>query len=53
MAVYLLNKIKNLSHFQKQLDHASPATTANMYTDISFKDMQEGVDGVYDITHQS
>jgi len=32
---------------QKQLGHASPATTANMYADISFEDMQNGVTGLY------
>ena len=32
----------------EQLGHASPATTANMYADISFEDMQNGVNGLYD-----
>jgi hypothetical protein len=26
---------------------ASPATTANMYADISFDDMRNGIDGPY------
>jgi hypothetical protein len=28
--------------------HASPATTANMYADISFEDMQSGINGLYE-----
>lgn len=40
MAVHLLKKTGNLRQVQKQLGHASPATTANMYADISFEDMQ-------------
>ena len=48
MAVHLLRKTSNLRMVQKQLGHASPATTANMYADISFEDMQAGVDGLYD-----
>jgi len=32
---------------QHQLAHASPATTANMYADISFEDMQNGLNGLY------
>ncbi len=47
MAVHLLKKTKNLRQVQKQLGHASPATTANMYADISFEDMQDGVTGLY------
>jgi hypothetical protein len=47
LAVYLLKKTKNLRQVQKQLGPASPATTANMYADISFEDMQEGVNGLY------
>ena len=38
----------NLRQVQKQLGHASPAITANLYADIAFEDMQEGVNGVYD-----
>jgi integrase len=48
MAVHLLKKTKNLRQVQKQLGHASPATTANMYADISFEDMQGGVNGLYE-----
>lgn len=48
IAVHLLKKTGNLRFVQKQLGHASPATTANMYADISFEDMQEGVNGLYD-----
>jgi integrase len=47
MAVYLLKKTGNLRQVQKQLGHASPATTANMYADISFEDMQNGVTDLY------
>ena len=48
IAVHLLRKTQNLRLVQKQLGHASPATTANMYADISFEDMQNGVTGLYD-----
>ncbi|MEF9437807.1 MAG: site-specific integrase, partial [Candidatus Mariimomonas ferrooxydans] len=48
IAVHLLKKTGNLRQVQKQLGHASPATTANMYADISFEDMQEGLNGLYD-----
>ena len=48
IAVHLLKKTGNLRQVQKQLGHSSPATTANMYADISFEDMQEGVNGLYD-----
>ncbi len=47
MAVHLLKKTGNLRQVQKQLGHASPATTANMYADISFEDMQNGVTNLY------
>lgn len=47
LAVSLLKKTGNLRQVQKQLGHASPATTANMYADISFEDMQAGVNGLY------
>lgn len=47
IAVHLLKKTGNLRQVQKQLGHASPATTANMYADISFADMQEGVTDLY------
>lgn len=48
LAVHLLKKTGNLRQVQKQLGHASPATTANMYADISFEDMKEGVTGLYE-----
>jgi integrase len=48
LAVHLLKKTSNLRQVQKQLGHASPAVTANMYADISFEDMQNGVTGLYD-----
>jgi len=48
LATHLLKKTGNLRQVQKQLGHASPATTANMYADIAFEDMQEGVNGLYD-----
>jgi integrase len=47
IAVQLLKKTGNLRLVQKQLGHASPATTANMYADISFEDMQNGLNGLY------
>ena len=31
---------------QKQLGHASPAATANLYADVRFEDMQEGLPGL-------
>ncbi len=48
IAVHLLKKTGNLRMVQKQLGHASPATTANMYADISFEDMQDGISGLYE-----
>lgn len=48
IAVHLLKKTGNLRQVQKQLGHASPATTANMYADISFEDMQGGLNGLYE-----
>ncbi len=47
IAVHLLKKTGNLRQVQKQLGHASPAVTANMYADISFEDMQNGLNGLY------
>jgi len=47
IAVHLLKKTGNLRQVQKQLGHASPATTANMYADVSFEDMQDGLNGLY------
>ena len=48
LATHLLKKTGNLRQVQKQLGHASPATTANMYADISFEDMQDGVTDLYE-----
>ncbi len=47
LAVHLLRKTSNLRMVQKQLGHASPAVTANMYADVSFEDMQNGLAGLY------
>lgn len=35
------------SGVQRQLGHASPATTANLYADISFGDMRDGMNDLY------
>ena len=48
MAFHLLRKTKNLRQVQKQLGHSTPATTANMYADVSFDEMQDGVTGLYE-----
>lgn len=48
MAVHLLKKTGNLRMVQKQLAHSSPTTTANLYADVSFEDMKNGVEGLYD-----
>lgn len=47
MAVHLLKKTGNLRQVQKQLGHASPVTTANMYADVSDEDMKAGVTDLY------
>ena len=47
-AVMLLKKTSNLRMVQKQLGHSSPQTTANMYADVSFEDMQASVNGLFD-----
>ena len=47
IAVALLKKTKNLRLVQKVLGHASPTTTANMYADVSFEDIQEGLTNLY------
>ena len=47
IAVHLLRKTGNLRLVQKQLGHASPTTTANMYADVSFEDMQAALNGLY------
>jgi integrase len=48
MGYHLLRKTRNLRQVQKQLGHENPATTANMYTDVSDDDMRDGVTGLYD-----
>lgn len=48
LATHLLKKTGNLRQVQKQLGHSSPVTTANMYADISFEDMQSGLEDLYD-----
>ena len=53
VAVHLLRKTRNLRQVQKQLGHADPAITANMYADVSFEDMQAGMSGLYDDRQQS
>ena len=50
MAVHLLRKTGNLRMVQKQLGHCNPTTTANMYADVTFEDMRDGVDGLYNST---
>ena len=47
MGFLLLKKTKNLRQVQKQLGHSSPAVTANIYADVSFDEMREGVNGLY------
>ena len=47
IAVHLLKKTGNLRFVQKQLGHSSPATTANMYADVTFEDMKDGLTGLY------
>ena len=46
-ATQALKKTQNLRFVQKMLGHSSPATTANMYADISFEDMRDGLTGLY------
>lgn len=47
LATHQLRKTNNLRIVQKQLGHASPATTANMYADVSFEDMDNVATGMY------
>jgi len=47
LAVHLLRKTGNLRLVQAQLGHSSPVTTANLYADVSFEDMQAGVTNLY------
>lgn len=48
MGFHLLAKTKNLKQVQKQLGHTNVNTTAQMYCDVSFEEMQEGVTGLYE-----
>lgn len=47
IAVQLLRKTRNLRHVQKQLGHSQPSTTANMYADVPFEDMQKALENLY------
>ena len=47
LAVHLLRASGNLRMVQKQLGHASPVITANMYADVSFEDMRAGLNKAY------
>ena len=47
LAVHLLKKTGNLRLVQKQLGHSSPVTTANLYADVSFEDLQAATTGLY------
>jgi len=48
LAVHLLRRTRNLRQVQKQLGHATPTITANLYADVSFADMQGGLNGLYE-----
>ncbi len=50
IATHLLAKTHDLRQVQKQLGHSSPATTANMYADVSDDRMREGLEGLYEPT---
>ena len=50
MAVHLLRKTGNLRMVHKQMGHRNPATTTNMYADVMFEDMRDGVDRPYNST---
>ena len=47
MAFHLLKKTGNLRQVQKQLGHTTPTTTANMYCDVDFDEMLDGVTDLY------
>ena len=47
LATHLLKRTGNLRQVQKQLGHSSPAVTANLYADVSFEQMQQGVTALY------
>jgi integrase len=46
LGTLLYKKTKNLRLVQKQLGHVKPSTTA-IYADVSFEDMQDGLNGLY------
>ena len=50
MAVHVLRKTENLRMVQKQMGHRNPATTANMYADVTFEDMRDGLVGPHNST---
>jgi len=47
MGFHLLKKTQNLKVVQKQLGHSNINTTATLYCDVSFEDMQDSVTGLY------
>lgn len=47
VAVHMLRATGNLRMVQKQLGHESPTTTANLYADVSFVDMQSALSKMY------
>ncbi len=47
VAIHLLKKTGNLRQVQKQLGDSSPTITATMYADVTFEDMQDGLNGLY------
>jgi len=48
LACTLLKKTSNLRMVQKMLSHKDPETTANLYADISYEDMEENLNGLYE-----
>jgi integrase/recombinase XerC len=47
LAVRLLRSSHNLRMVQKQLGHSSPTTTANLYADVTFEDMQAALSSLF------
>jgi len=47
MATHLMTSTGNLRLVQKQLGHASPVTTANMYAQVPFSAHQEALNDLY------
>lgn len=47
MALHLLRKTRSLRQVRKQLGHTSAVVPPNMYADVSFEDMQAGLNGLY------